>query len=530
MNESDAPRTEGRPSTDAVPAAARGTGPLSALAVVAVITGLCWLTRSVFRIEEQVLIYLMGVLVTAARLTRRDAALAALASVATFDFFFVPPVFAFAPTDLHHLVTLAAFLATSLIVSGYAASVRAHAASAQDRERRTSALYALSRALSAKGDVSGVTDIATREVRDLLGVDAAVFLSAEGDSLEAVAGTGTVLAGSEAERQVARWVLSNAMPAGHGTTSFSASFALHLPLAAAGGVRGVLSVATGALRAPLSPGRREFLDALAALTAVALERAVLVEDAERARLAVETERTRSALLSAISHDLRTPLASITGALGALLAPSSGLTDDARRRLLVASHGESERLGRLVANLLDLARVEAGGCVAPKEWFPLEELIASAMERVQPRLEGRRVDLDVPEEVIQLRVDGVLVEQVVENLLANAAKHTPPGSPIELRVRSEPNRVLLEVLDRGPGIAPEELERIFEGFHRAPASRAAEGTGLGLALCRAVVRAHSGRIWAENREGGGAAFRLVLPRGKEPLEPAEEPHAGALRPA
>jgi two-component system sensor histidine kinase KdpD len=325
-------------------------------------------------------------------------------------------------------------------------------------------------------------------------------------------------------RAAARRVLAGGRAEGRGTDVRPDGPALHLPLRTAGAIHGVLSVAFPA--APPSFAQRAFLEAVAALAASALERTSLMEATERAHLRAAAERTRSTLLSAISHDLRTPLASITGATGALLSPGSGLGEEARRRLLLASHDESVRLGRLVANLLDLARVESGGFVADKEWFPVEELLASAMERVQPLLHGRRIEASMPEGLVQVRVDGVLVEQVVVNLLENAAKHTPAGSPIEVRVAAEPRAVVVEVMDRGTGIPAEEIDRIFEGFHRLPQARDSEGTGLGLALCRAIVLAHGGSIGAENRPGGGAIFRFTLPREREPARPTEEARAAA----
>ena len=491
------------------------------LAAVAVATALCWVTKAWFSIAEQVMVYVLCVLATSVTLARREAILTAMLSVAAFDFFFVPPVFGFAPTDMKHLVTLIGFMTTSLVVSSYAATVRHQALVARERERRTTALYAVSRALSGTGDVSGVAAVAVEQVRASIGCEAVVFV-ARGDGIEPVAGGEVSVARSEAERDAARRALEHGRPTGRGTEHLPDRVGLHLPLRAAGGIHGVLSVAFPS--GPPSFPQRAFLDAVAALTAAALERTSLMEASERAHLRAAAERTRNTLLSAISHDLRTPLASITGATGALLAPGSSLTDEARRRLLVASHDESVRLGRLVANLLDLARVESGGFVAEKEWFPLEELLASAMERVQPRLGGRRVEAEMPDGLLQVRVDGVLVEQVVVNLLENAAKHTPAGSPIEVRVRAESRAVVVEVLDRGTGIPPEEVDRIFEGFHRLPQARGAEGTGLGLALCRAIVKAHGGRIWAENREGGGAVFQFTLPREKEPAQPPEEVRA------
>ena len=442
-------------------------------------------------LTEQSMIYLLGVLLMAARNPRREAIVGCLVSVAAFDFFFVPPRFGFAPSTWQGAMALATFLATSLVVSGYATRVRHVAELTRDQERRTAALYAMSRALSAEGSSAGICAIAARQVNDLLGVDASVVLSSA-DRPESDAG-GRV---PSTER-------------------------LDLPLESPRGRHGVLRVDVGRRPRPLTPAQLQTLDTFAALTTAALERVSLAKQAEDARLAAEMERTRNTLLSAVSHDLRTPLASITGAAGALLAPGPHLSEAGRRGLVLAIHEEGDRLGRLVTNLLDFARVGSDANAVRREWYPIDEIIGAALERVRPRLVGREVRLHLPDAILEVHVDGVLFEQVVVNVLENAAKHTPEGSPVDVGVRSDEREVLVEILDRGQGIAPGELDRVFDAYRRASTPRDSAGTGLGLALCRAIVRAHGGRIWVENRDGGGAAFRVALPREDAPVVPAED---------
>jgi two-component system sensor histidine kinase KdpD len=489
-------------------------GPFVALGVVAACTIVGWFSRPWFATPgETSLIFILGLLWTASRLPQRDALLGAVASVAAFDFFFVPPVLGFVPSDGSALLTLVAFLTTSFVVSGYAASIRSHVEDAVEQERRTAALYALSRALSAQGEAAGIAAMAARRVTDLLGVDAEVFLPDPRDGVVAAGPASTTLATSAAERAVARRVLETSSPCELRAESEGGGEVLHLPMISSRRCRGVLAVALGQRGRPISAAQRTLLETFATLTAVALERAALAEDAENARIAVETERTRSTLLSAVSHDLRTPLASITGAAGALLAPGSSLDDEGKRDLVAAIRDEGDRLGRLVANLLDLTRVGAGGAALRREWYAIEELVASAMGRVRPRLEPRSTEVEVPKEVLLVRVDGVLFEQVVVNLLENAVRHTPPGTPIAVRVRATATDVVVEVLDRGPGIAPAKREEIFAPFHR-PSSETA-GAGLGLALCRAIVRAHGGTIVVDARPQGGAVFRVTIPRETAP---------------
>jgi two-component system sensor histidine kinase KdpD len=495
-------------------------GPLWALATVATSTLLCYALRPWFTVAEHAMVYLLGVLAAAARLRRGHAALAAASSLAALDFFFVPPHLGFVPTDTHDVLTLVAYLATSLVVSGYAGRVRRAAQEARERERRTAAFYAFSSALAGEGHVADVAAIAANQVEGLLGAEAAVFRGDGHGGLEVLSGAETALARSEAERAAALEAYRTGRPTGRSTGTCPEAAGLHLPLVGPGGTHGVLAVALGTGAQPIPRFQQQVLDTFAALTAVALERALLAEDAERNRASVETERLRSTLLSGVSHDLRTPLATMTGAAGALLTPGSGLSEEAHRQLLTSIRDEGERMGRLVANLLDLTRIEAGGFRPRKEWYPVEELVTSALDRLRARLDGRPVGLDLPREVLLVRVDGVLLEQVLVNLIDNATKHTPAGSPIDVMVRAEPGRVLLEVRDRGAGIPRAEGESLFAGFHRRPTARSAEGTGLGLSLCRAIVRVHGGTIEAEDRDGGGAVFRVAIPREEEPVLGAE----------
>jgi K+-sensing histidine kinase KdpD len=246
------------------------------------------------------------------------------------------------------------------------------------------------------------------------------------------------------------------------------------------------------------------------------------EESAEARLAAETERTRSALLRTVSHDLRTPLASISGAADVLLSEGARLDEGAAREMLATVRDEAGRLGRLVEGLLDLTRLESGTFRPKREWCPLEEIVGSALGRVQEALRDRDVGVDLTGALLMVPVDAVLVEQVFVNLLENAAKYSPPGSPIEVRARPGPREVVVEVMDRGPGIPTGDEERIFEPFHRAAGGTAAPGTGLGLTVCRAVLRVHGGFIAAARREGGGTVFRFVLPVDGGPPPAEEEP--------
>ena len=265
------------------------------------------------------------------------------------------------------------------------------------------------------------------------------------------------------------------------------------------------------------------LEAFGGLAALALERAQLAEEAERARLQVETERMRSSLLSSVSHDLRTPLAGITGAASSLLAGDQALDASTRRELTQSIYDEANRLNVLVRNLLDMTRLESGAIHVNKAWQPLEEVIGAALTRMDSALASRPVEVRLSDELPLVPLDEVSIEQVLVNLLENAMRYTPSGSPIELSAWPDGTLVVVEVADRGPGLAPGDEVRVFEKFYRAQASP--HGVGLGLAICRGIVEVHGGRIWAENRPGGGVAFRFELPiEGQPPVLPLETPAA------
>jgi len=283
---------------------------------------------------------------------------------------------------------------------------------------------------------------------------------------------------------------------------------------------GVLGVRPHESLLPLTPEQLDLVETLARLAASGLERVRLGGEAEQARVAVEAERLRSALLSSVSHDLRTPLAAITGAATSLIEDERG-TLPVRRELLETIHEEADRLNRLVGNLLDMTRLESGGLTVHKEWTVLEEVIGSALNRLEPMLRGRLVEVRLPADLPLVPLDGVLMGQVFFNLLENAAKYTPGDSPIEIGARVSDGVVVIVVADRGPGIPPGNEDRVFDKFFRASDGSVARGTGLGLTICRGIVVAHGGTIVAENRPGGGAVFRIGLPlEGAPPSIPKE----------
>jgi two-component system sensor histidine kinase KdpD len=272
------------------------------------------------------------------------------------------------------------------------------------------------------------------------------------------------------------------------------------------------------------PEQYRLLEVFTNQIGLALERVRLVNQAGAAEMRMESERVRNSLLSAISHDLRTPLATIVGAASSLVEQDSTLSPTARAELAHAIHDESRRMARLANNILDMARLERGAVNLDRQWYPLEELVGGVLSRLEPRLVEHPVSVDLAPDLPWVHVDAVLIEQVLENLLENAVKYTPPSTPITITAEARPKEIEIAVADRGPGLAPGDERRVFDKFYRAQAERSQSGVGLGLAICEAIIQAHGGRIWAERNPQGGAVFRFVLPVVGKP--PSEEPGPSA----
>jgi two-component system sensor histidine kinase KdpD len=276
------------------------------------------------------------------------------------------------------------------------------------------------------------------------------------------------------------------------------------------------------LRRIFLPEQQRLLETFLNQAALAIERVRLADQARNAQVRVETESLRNSLLSAISHDLRTPLSAIVGASSSLVEDAGRLAPGARRELTQTIYDEAQRMATLANNILDMARLDTGAIALKREWYPIEEVVGSVLTRLHPRLEGRPVEVRLEPGLPLVKLDEVMIEQVLVNLFENALKYTPPGSPLEIGAQGTEGSVTVYLADRGPGIPPGVEERLFEKFYRATPESAQSGVGLGLAICRAVVEAHNGRIWAENRPGGGAVFRFTLPLDEaQPQPPPEE---------
>jgi two-component system sensor histidine kinase KdpD len=465
------------------------------------------------------MVYMAAIVGISLGLGRGPSVLASILGVALFDFCFIPPRWTFAIADTEYIFTFFVMLTTGLVISTLTERVKQQAESARQRERRTRALYQFSRELAALPTREAITQAACRQIAAATDSKAAILLPLDG---RLAAGEGA--AGFEPDKEgrgVAQWVFEHREPAGRGTDTLPGGEALYLPLNVAGGIVGVLGILPGHAERLIEPEQFHLLDALAGQLALAIERADLAREAELIRLQMETERLRNSLLSAISHDLRTPLATITGASSTLMDPQLGLGDEARRELAESIFDESERLNRLVNNLLDMTRLEAGAIRVRKELQPLDEVVGVVLERLERQLRGHPVTTRLPAELPPVPIDGLLIQQVLTNLLDNAAKYAPAGTPIELSASASGTALTVEVADRGQGIKPGEEERIFDKFFRS--GHVGSGAGLGLPICRGIIELHGGKIWAENRPEGGAVFRFTLPlRAGAPAKTSSPP--------
>ncbi len=479
------------------------------------------LLRNTLDVSNVALVFLTAILAGAVMHGLGPSLFASFVAVLAYNFFFLPPLYTFTIEDPENVVTLVFFLVTAFIASNLAAGVRAQAVTARARARTTEELYQFSRKLAGIVSLDDLLWATTYQIAAMLKLRVVVLMPEHPHS-ETIIVRGAYPPEDEmdeADLAAARWCWQSNRPAGRGADTLPGAKRLFLPLRTAGGPVAVVGIDRDEAGPLLTQDQRRLLDALGDQAAVSIERIGLAEDVDRARLLAETERLRSALLTSISHDLRTPLATILGAAGTLQSYHETLSAEQRGELLGSIAEEAERLNRFVANLLDMTRLESGAVVLRREPTDLGEVIGSALNRAGKVLAGHRVSLEVGPGLPLLDLDAVLTEQVLFNLLDNAARYTPPGSTVTLRAWQDGREVRMQVIDDGPGIAAGLTERIFEKFYRAPeagtqADHRRAGTGLGLAICRGFIEAMGGRITASNRaDRTGAVFTIALPAAR-----------------
>ncbi len=485
------------------------SGYLKSLALVVAASLVCQLVRVFLGPTNLVMIYLLAVVLAAVRLGLRPAILTAFLSVLTFDFFFVPPRFTFGVADTEYLITFFGLFAVGVVISTLVAKASERAETIREREVQTASLYHLSRDLSAAADIQSILSAVIKNIGESLSARLAIFLP-EGEKLEQKASSQGMSLDIK-ELAVADWVFRNRQAAGPGTETLTSAGLLYLPLQTPASVLGVLGVKLEDNADYSSPQSRRLLEAFAGQASLAIERVQLVKQAEQAQILQAREGLERALLNSVSHDLRTPLVSITGALGTLRDVGHKLNDESRKALLDTAWEDAGRLNRFVGNLLDMTRIEAGAIKLKEEPYDVQDLIGCALAALEPRLGARAVDVHLESGLPLVRMDMALMAQVLVNLLDNALKYSPPEGSIEIGARIDAFLLELEVSDRGPGVPDSDLKRIFDKFYRIPVPEGPSGTGLGLSICKGIVEAHGGSIRAENRAEGGLRVVVALPR-------------------
>ncbi|WMW81865.1 sensor histidine kinase KdpD [Undibacterium cyanobacteriorum] len=468
----------------------------------------------VFDLVNVVMFYLITIVAISVRFGRNPAILASFLSVASFDFFFVPPRFSFSVSDGQYLITFAVMLIISLVISRLTSNLRFQAQISLYRERRTEALYKLSKALSAALSTEQIVDIAIEHLAPAFHAHIAILLSGRDEKVQDAIHSQHDGALNDYDLSVAQWVFDNQQAAGAGTNTLPSQACLYLPLRAPTRIRGVLLIRTEKSDELQLADIRQWLDSCIAQIALAVERVHYVEIAQEVMLSMETERLRNSLLSALSHDLRTPLTSIVG-LASTLHAQTGLSSEKQSEISQAIHDEALRMNGLVVNLLDMARLRSGKVQLNLEWQPIEEVIGSALRSCKHSLQDLKVELKLQNPSPLIHFDAVLIERVLCNLLENAAQYG--GKQIQLSTTIEEQQMVLSIDDDGRGL-PAGIN-IFEKFSRGENESNSSGVGLGLAICESILMAHGGKIWAENRYQGdrllGARFRFSLPIGSAP---------------
>ena len=486
----------------------RGWLPTSLLC--ALVTLLVWPLYGVLDSANLVMLYLLAVLWTAVRYGRGPAALAAVLSVALFDFFFVHPYLSFAVSDVQYLITFTVMLIVGLVAGQLVASQRQSAHRAREREAHTRTLYEMARELGTALLPEQVGEITARFLQSSLGAPVSLWLPLNDDGPLQPQQPDTL----GVDVAIVRWSYDRAEPAGQGTHTLPDSPLLYLPLKAPMRTRGVLVIALLDSEQLANPDNRRLCEAVAALAAQTLERLHYIDVAQQTLLAMESERLRHSLLAALSHDLRTPLTALTGN-AETLARQLARQDSPQTVQAQDLQQQSLRLSRLVTNLLEMARLQAGGVTLRQDWLPAEELVGSAIAALGSALDSHSLQLQISPSCPLIYGDPILLERLLVNLLENAAKYSPTDSRITLDVAPEDGCIVLRVMDQGAGLPPGDPARLFEAFSRGERESAISGVGLGLAICRTIADVHHGRLTAANLPQGGACFSLYLPIAAQP---------------
>jgi two-component system, OmpR family, sensor histidine kinase KdpD len=486
---------------------------IESIIFILLITLIGWEWGSFLGLVNMGMLFLLPVLYTAVRWGFNGGIFSALSAIIAFDLFVVPPLLSFSVTDLRYLISFSIYLLIGAYTGKLSSRLREQVSNSRKREAQTLALYSLSREITAISDLDCVLESVIKKIIEILGGQVAIFLPNISGDLILRAYSASIQGESnldEREKTTASWVYEHKQIAGKGTNNFGDAKGTYLPLISEQVISGVIGVIPLKSWKYLQPEQKRLLEAFASLTALAVNRISLVEKVREAQLLNESDKLRNALLNSISHDLRTPLASMIGAVTSLIEDHLIYDEQSRMDLLQTIQQGAMRMNRLVNNLLDMARLESGMLKLNKQWCDMEEIIGAATDRLGSAWKERHVVMICPEGMPLINVDFVLIEQVVVNLLDNALKYSNPTSEIDVCLSRNDHEMRFTVRDSGAQIPEEDLERIFDKFYRVRAPRQISGTGLGLAISKGIVELHDGRIWAENCANGGVAISFFLP--------------------
>lgn len=486
----------------------RFRGCLLSVGLVALISALGEFVRRYVDPTNLVMLYLLGVIISASLWGREPSIVAATISVVAFDFLFVPPKLTLSVADTQYLLTFAGLLAVGLVISELTSKMREKAIEARSREAQTTALYNLSRDLAGTLSLDKAINIILLHIKNILSCDLAIYLWES----ESVRSWHSALPAPEDEPEKAaiRQILSGKGPNGIKTDQFSKSNIQYIPLTMGGRNIGVLSYYLPEKACGLTTEKKKLLEAMANQAALTIERIKLLDENRQIELLHEKEKLQSALLHSISHDLRTPLVSITGSLSSLLQKKKRLAPMIKRELIETAYEESVRMNRLVGHLLDMARIEAGALQVHFRPCDLREIVGVALDELKEDLGSRRIKIEISKEIGDVPLDFFLMTKVITNLIDNAAKFSPPEAPIEITAGVVDGHLQIKVKDEGYGIPAGDLERVFNKFFRVERSQPIRGTGLGLSICRGLVELQGGRIWLERNEDIGTTAIIEIP--------------------
>ena len=493
-------------------------GALKGLGLVILATLLGKLAPEFFTEANLIMVYLLCVVATAFFWGFGPSIVVSIVSVLAFDFLFISPFLTFTVYDTKYILTFVVLLLVGLSISYLMRRIRQQTESATRREQQTATLYALARELAISSSLESYISAIVKRAKETFGRDAMVFLpdSTNKGMLKPYADRPNVSV-DENEMAAAIWSFQHQKTVGHGTDTLPSARARYLPLVTARGTLGVIALSAIDAIGELTIEQERLLGAYADLAAVAIEGIELGEEAHNAQVLSQvlrdTEKLQTALINSISHDLRTPLVSVIGVLSSLQEEGMGLDDAAKKNMLQVAREEAERLNRLITNLLDVSRIEAGAMKITRQPSDVQDLVGTALEQMGSRASARSISIDISPELPFVSVDFGLITQALVNVIDNAIKYSPADSPIEIKGRQVDQEIHVEVTDRGVGIPPQDLLHVFDKFYRIQRPDKVDGTGLGLSICKGIVEAHGGHIAAENRPGGGTIIRLMLPMAK-----------------